>query len=63
MERPPDGEKRGPGRPRSPEPKSSVSAWIPARQHDTLASIAKQHGTSVSKVVGRLLTTAMRTPS
>jgi hypothetical protein len=39
------------GRPRAKEQMSAVSTWIPARQHERLASIARRQGVSVSRAV------------
>ncbi len=40
---------RGRGRPRSLEPHTSVSAWLPAHLHDALIKLAERRGLSVSK--------------
>lgn len=48
-------ERRRPGRPRSEEPKTSVSTWIPAREHDRLIRLANQREQSVSETVRQLL--------
>lgn len=39
------------GRPRAPEPGSTISAWIPAKYHDRLIRIANEKDISVSAVV------------
>lgn len=48
------------GRPRSAEPKSSVSTWIPARDHDRLIRMASERDQSVSETVRRLLQWRLR---
>lgn len=47
------------GRPPAEEPKSTISAWIPAAQHDQLVRIAHQRGESVSQVVRTIVTRAL----
>lgn len=44
------------GRPRAPEPGSSVSTWIPVSYHDRLVKVANLHDMSVSAYVGRIIT-------
>lgn len=39
------------GRPRVAYQRTSVSAWIPAKDYDKLAKLAAQHGKSVSALV------------
>jgi hypothetical protein len=48
-------DRRKGGRPRSGEPKTSVSTWIPAREHDRLIRLAHQRDQSVSQTVRQLL--------
>lgn len=48
------------GRPRSPEPGSVLSAYVPQKYHDRIAQLAVKHDVSVSKVVCRLLDEALR---
>lgn len=48
-----DAPKRG--RPRAPEPGSTVSTWVPSTTHDRLIEIANRRGESVSSLVRRLL--------
>lgn len=48
-------DRRKGGRPRSDEPKTSVSTWIPAREHDRLIRLANQRDQSVSQTVRQLL--------
>lgn len=43
------------GRPRVPEPRSSVSTWITTREHDRLCDIARRRGVSVSSLVRRVI--------
>lgn len=43
------------GRPRVPEPRSSVSAWLPARVHDRLIAVAHRQDVSVSALVRKLI--------
>lgn len=47
--------RKKPGRPRATEAKTSVSAWIPAREHDRLIRLANQREQSVSETVRQLL--------
>jgi len=47
------------GRPRSTDPGSRVSTWIPARYHDQLIRIANERDISVSAVVNKVLTKAL----
>ncbi|MDH5244824.1 MAG: hypothetical protein OEW98_00110 [Betaproteobacteria bacterium] len=56
-------EKRPRGRPKASEPGSSVSIWVPARQHDHLAALARQRGVSISALVRRVLSVRASTPS
>ena len=39
------------GRPRGPEPKATVSTWLPAREYDRLIALARVNRASVSAVV------------
>lgn len=48
-------ERRGRGRPRVDEARSSVSTWVPASYHDRLIRIAQAQDKSVSAVVRQLL--------
>jgi predicted HicB family RNase H-like nuclease len=48
-------ERRKPGRPRADEPRTSVSSWIPARDHDRLIRLANQREVSVSTLVSQML--------
>lgn len=43
------------GRPPALEKGSAVTTWIPAREHDRIANIARRAGLSVSAVVRSLL--------
>ena len=43
------------GRPRIIKDASSVTAWVPARHHDRLSSIARRHDVSVSTLVRRAI--------
>lgn len=43
------------GRPRSPEPGSTVSTWIPESHHDRLIKLANLHEMSVSQYVARVI--------
>lgn len=47
--------KRGPGRPRACEPRSTVSVWLPASAHDRLIELAKRHEMSISATIRQLL--------
>ncbi len=49
------GGQRGRGRPRSAEPGSRLSIWIPASEHDYYSRLALEAGESVSKTVAGLL--------
>lgn len=49
------GPKRRGGRPRAPEPRSSVSTWLPVSKHDQLVRLAKQREVSVSTLVKALI--------
>jgi hypothetical protein len=48
-------EPRKPGRPRKPEPGSTLSVWIPAKQHEYYAKLARLRGESVSRTVKSIL--------
>jgi hypothetical protein len=48
-------EPRKRGRPRSAEPGSAVTTWLPASEHDRLVKLAQHRGESVSSVVRLLL--------
>jgi len=48
------------GRPRNAEPSSSVTTWLPAREHDTLIRLAREEETSISALVRRLLNLRLR---
>lgn len=43
------------GRPRSAEPGSTVSVWLPASAHDRIIEIAKHEEQSISATVKQLL--------
>ncbi len=45
------------GRPRSVEPGSRVTTWLPASDHDRLVKLAELRGESVSSTVRLLLQT------
>jgi hypothetical protein len=49
------------GRPRTNDPGSSLTVWVPTQLHDRLAKMANQQGVSVSKVAKTLLTRQLRT--
>jgi len=57
----PDSPRR-PGRPRAPEPRSSVSTSIAAPDHDRLIAAAQARGLSVSAFIRRTLLSALRPP-
>jgi hypothetical protein len=44
--------KRPRGRPIAPEPKTSISAWIPIRHYDRLQELARGRDASLSRLVG-----------
>ena len=44
------------GRPRAAEPRSVVSTWVPAREHDALIREAQRREISVSALVRERLT-------
>lgn len=46
---------RRPGRPRAAEPGSSVTTWMPSREHDQLVRLASTYGRSVSSITRRLI--------
>jgi hypothetical protein len=48
------------GRPRNAEPSSSVSTWLPAREHDKLIRLAQHEDVSISALVRRLLNLRLR---
>ena len=48
------------GRPRVPEPGSSVSTWLRRGEHDALIRLAQQHETTVSSLVRQLLKLRIR---
>jgi hypothetical protein len=50
-------ERRKRGRPRAAEPGSTLSIWIPTRDHDAYAKLAATRGESISRTVGLLLKT------
>jgi hypothetical protein len=50
------------GRPRAPEPGSSVSTWVPQAYHDRLIQLAEKHDVSVSSLVKTLLVLQLRKP-
>lgn len=49
----PTGKPRG--RPRAPEPGSTVSVHLPASEHDRVIQLAKQHEQTISRYVRTLL--------
>lgn len=53
---------RRPGRPRATEPGSSVSTWVPTRDHDCLVRLANLGGVSVSTLVKQIIQTTTRPP-
>lgn len=48
-------ERRKPGRPRSDEPKTTVSTWLPTKEHDRLIRLANERDQSVSQTVRQIL--------
>ena len=48
------------GRPRSEEPHTTVSTWLPARAHDGLIKLAHQREMSVSELVRRVIIITLR---
>lgn len=48
-------DRRSPGRPRAKEPRTSVSAWIPASEHDKLIALANEKEMSLSAFVRKVL--------
>jgi hypothetical protein len=56
----PSDARRPRGRPRTPEPKATLSAWVPTTDHDRIALLALKHDVSVSKIVRRLLEESLR---
>ncbi len=50
------------GRPRNPEPASSVCTWLASSDHDKLIELANKHETSVSALVRSLLKMRIRRP-
>lgn len=56
-----DGPRRR-GRPRLPEPKSTVSTWVWATHHDKLIEMAKAREVSVSALVREIVGKAIRVP-
>jgi hypothetical protein len=48
-------DRRKPGRPRANEPRTSVSTWIPAGEHDRLIQLANQREQTVSQTVRQIL--------
>ncbi len=53
-----NGHKRG--RPRTDEPCTSVSTWLPASHHDRLIQLAQSRDQSVSSLVRQLLIFRLR---
>jgi hypothetical protein len=49
------------GRPKSAEPGSTVSTWLPVSDHDRLVRIANRREMSVSEYVGTVLRRDLRT--
>jgi|GEM_PF-2879164 len=54
-DKPPEGVRRPPGRPRVAEPLERVSTRLPLPIYDRLVEIANQQDTSVSMLVRQLL--------
>lgn len=48
------------GRPRSPEPSSTVSVWVRASEHDTLIARASRIGLSVSGYLRQVIRRELR---
>lgn len=48
-------DERKPGRPKSEDPGSAVTTWIPCTLHDQLIQLAKQNGNSLSATVRVIL--------
>jgi hypothetical protein len=48
------------GRPRSTDPKSSVTTWLPTGAHDKLIRLAAEQETSISALVRSLLLLKLR---
>ena len=48
------------GRPRASEPGSSVSTWIPAKDHDRLIELSNRCGQKVSETVRQILILSLR---
>ena len=48
------------GTTRATEPKSVLSAYVPAEYHDRLSQLSRQHGVSVSSLVTRVLGQALK---
>lgn len=48
------------GRPKGPEPGSSVSTWLRQSEHDRLIRIAQQQDTTISKLVREMLRVKLR---
>jgi hypothetical protein len=51
------------GRPRSPEPQSTVCSWVPATLHDRLIRAANQREISVSAYVRNVIIFALKDES
>lgn len=51
---------RPPGSTRIDEPRSTVSVWLPASEHDFLAKLAAKEEQSISKTVRALLRLSRR---
>jgi predicted HicB family RNase H-like nuclease len=51
------------GRPRSPEPQSTVCSWVPAKLHDRLIRAANQREISVSAYVRNVIIFALKDES
>jgi hypothetical protein len=54
--------RRKPGRPRSDQAFSSISAWVSTPAHDRIAQLALKHQTSVSRIVRCLIEKALQRP-
>lgn len=54
-------DRRKRGRPRADEPRSTVSTWLPASDHDLIVKMANQREMSISEFVGDVLRREIRT--
>lgn len=53
-------DRRKRGRPRAEEPRSTISTWLPASDHDQIVKMANQREMSVSEFVGSVLKREIR---